>query len=233
MGCDIHLFVEKKNENGEWELVQGKNSWKKQYQEWADKEENQERKNYYLKRVQEEPETCYEGWLYDNRNYRTFSVLADVRNGISSWRDEPATGHYVKPISEPKGMPDDLPDEMREIYENEYEHSGSYLTLKELLDYDWNQKVKFAGLVSKSEYQEFKNNGSPQSWCGGSNALLISNEDMEKYIRGEITFEKDFINTLIQWELPVKECTYFNEAIETLKTLGKPEDVRIVFWFDS
>lgn len=90
MGCDIHLYVEKKNSEGKWELLKGKNPMISFYEDLLSDCNDEDRKQQYKKEIdsytKKEPET-YEGWLYDGRNYRLFSILADVRNGISAWRD--------------------------------------------------------------------------------------------------------------------------------------------------
>ena len=58
------------------------------------------------------------------RSYGMFAFLADVRNYS-----------YVPPISSPRGLPDDVTNE-----EDEYgDHSFSWLSLKELLDFDYSQ----------------------------------------------------------------------------------------------
>lgn len=60
MGCDIHVFVERKNEEGKWVAVEGPNP-------------------YYGKWDNETP-LVLEGWLYNGRNYALFGLLAGVRN---------------------------------------------------------------------------------------------------------------------------------------------------------
>ena len=108
MGCDIHHVVEKRNaETGKWEAV------------WP----TGPHKNggYYF------PEAEAGGhriW----RNYDIFAVLADVRN----------RGGIV-PISEPRGVPHDASDVARDMidYQGLDAHSHSFVTLGELLRYDW------------------------------------------------------------------------------------------------
>lgn len=140
------------------------------------------------------------GW----RSYSMFAFLADVRNY-----------DYCDPISEPKGFPDDSeflndPSEYdtsktnKEYLEEDYDyHSHSYLTLKELLDFDydktfWNRRIT-------------KQTG-PNSWNGASLA-----EEGE----GEIISYRENLGK-----------SFFKD-LETLKTLGDPEEVRIIFYFDN
>jgi hypothetical protein len=240
MGCDIHLYVEKKN-NGIWEPVIGKNHWIDEYKDWYANSKDEKYRANLLKSIEkmekEEPEV-YCGWLYDGRNYTLFGILADVRNGICSFFRGPSTGQEAKPISMPKGLPEDVSSYVK-LQSDEWDcdgHSHSWFTLQELLDYDWNSGIKHVGLVGKEEYKEFKNSGSPNSWCGGSSATLISNQEMEDWIDDKIKFDEEkFIQTLIEWYTPAKDSagSFYTDSIEKLKQLGDPEDVRIVFWFDN
>ena len=68
-------------------------------------------------------------WEY--RNYRLFSILANVRN----------YDNVFTPIAQPRGLPADVSPAVRALYaEAECEYfSASYLTLGELLDYNWQQ----------------------------------------------------------------------------------------------
>lgn len=76
-------------------------------------------------------------WLHYNaphvdRNYDLFARLAGVRRYDDS----------IEPISEPRGLPGDVADLTRAIYEREggakYMHSASYITCEEMRDVaDW------------------------------------------------------------------------------------------------
>ena len=233
MGCDIHIFVEVKK-NNKWEIVKGKNPW----YIWC-KENNKD--------ISEENKYCYEGWIYDNRNYRTFSLLADVRNGVSAWGDAPATGHYIKPLSYLKGLPEDATEYVREYLGYDCDiHSKNYLTLKELQHINWNEPCKMACLVDKKGYREFIENGMPESWCGGCSGYIISNHDMERYINGETVIGNDgnilkdnsSVHTLINFTVSISECCDdLKDVIEQLEGLLEDgitnEDIRIVFGFDN
>jgi len=85
--------------------------------------------------------------FYSDRNYVLFSILADVRNG---------SGEYMRiPISEPKGFPDDMSQTIKS-YDEQWSgdwHSKSYLTIKEILLYDWTQSISNErGLTSLQKY---------------------------------------------------------------------------------
>lgn len=132
MGCDIHLYVEKKNKNGKWKFVKDDSNVREFYDE------------------------------YTNRNYSLFGILAGVRE------------HDNAPISSPKGLPYDSSSDVDKFFKSWDcdAHSTSYLTLRELFEYNWS-KVRNAHIF-------------------------------------------DFLR-----------------IIPELMVLGKPDDVRIVFWFDN
>lgn len=118
MGCDIHSFAERRNrKTGKWEKV----GYHFTLSDWE--------KEYYKKDKGEHP--------FDWRSYSMFAFLAGVRNY-----------DHCEPISEPKGLPNDISDDVKEEYERWiYDaHSASFLTVKELLDFDydevfWNRRV--------------------------------------------------------------------------------------------
>lgn len=248
MGCDIHSFIEKKV-NGVWEVIEGKNTW---HQYLLDKGED----------ASGEPLTCIEGWIYSGRNYSLFSWLADVRNGMSAWNDDPETGHFIAPLDMSRGVPEDASDQIKEYMNDGDIHSASYFTLKEIIEgAEKNPVIKYKNLVGSSEYARYKETGSPESWCGGSSAYFISNEDMDKYIAGEtvtavkpalsswgskrvvkpaITIQvnnksDEFVQTLLMWETPLLDSIdgFVKNIKEYAETCDNLEDVRLVFGFDN
>jgi hypothetical protein len=57
---------------------------------------------------------------------------------------------------------------------------------------------------------------------------------MKEYPMIERIAGKRSYYTLCQWSAPLSEyCKYFLVFMESLSALGEPEDVRIVFGFDS
>lgn len=91
------------------------------------------------------------------RNYHAFSVLADVRNGRGVAGRY--TGEQWEPIAQPRGLPADLarPEQVSFLNDDTIldgnvvwlgDHSHSYLTLKEILDY---YQTKMEGKLYLSE----------------------------------------------------------------------------------
>jgi hypothetical protein len=149
------------------------------------------------------------GW----RSYRIFGFLADVKN----YSESPV-------ICEPKGLPDDseylnspspyaydynpmsgkpIPVHERETVKSDIHDSYgfSYLTLKELLDYDYDQQMEDRRCTIEVE---------PRVFHGG--------ETCEPG-QGKMMTVMEFLGNS------------FFEHITILQTLGEPEDVRVVFWF--
>lgn len=127
-------------------------------------------------------------WLvFDGRNYGIFGFLADVRN----YSHSPV-------IAEPRGMPDDVTPEVRGGGEWTDAHSHSWLTLAELLAYDYEQ-VFWDRRITRD----------------GNGAALAEEGEGE--------------------HLPLREFlgAWFFSELDRLAALGPPEDVRIVFWFNS
>jgi len=177
MGCDIHSFAERKA-NNKWEKVKDFFS----LDGWE--------KEYYKKEKTDSP--------FYWRGYSMFAFLADVRNY-----------DCCEPISEPRGLPDDVCAEIEEEHEDWGidAHSCSYLTLKELLDFDY-EKVSWNRRISRTTYN--KNGGS------FTNGAALAEE-------GE--------GTNVTYRENLGE--FFFTHLKELQELGSPDDVRIVFWFDN
>ena len=129
MGCDIHLTVEKRVD-GKWERV---DNLPPRPCSWC------EGRGHYEGRPQDACYSCVadpdsgkptpgvQSGPYDDRNYTVFAVLANVRND----------GH-VTPIDRARGLPADAARRGGEDGDWDYgDHSFSWLTLRELLAYDW------------------------------------------------------------------------------------------------
>ena len=237
MGCDIHFYVEKKSQiDGKWESMDtffpDEDGYLSQYNDdlpWG------------------HPNKCTA--FYNGRNYNLFAILADVRNGVGFAGCD--TGNRLVPISKPKGLPSNVSSETRSC-SNRYGgdgHSHSYLTVAELMAYDWTQISVQRGVVNPSEYIQFKLSGKPESWCGsvsGGGIQNVSNDEMEDHIRksGDVNWptfhtlkkaERATVYTRVQWEEPYYDVAsnFLSGTLPRLWRLGSPSDVRIVFFFDN
>lgn len=155
-----------------------------------------------------------------DRNYLSFAILANVRNGFG-FAGIPAHDP-VQPIADPRGLPDDLSAGCQDMLESGSwpfgDHSFSWVTLAEMQAYP-PITVKRTGMVHRDNVPN--DGGRPGDWYGG-----ISGPSASEYVRYD-------------WDEPVKDAAHTFEEIK--RELGwfaedhglSPEDVRIVFGFDS
>jgi hypothetical protein len=177
------------------------------------------------------------------RNYELFAILAGVRR---------LTNAGFEPYRPPRGLPVNLSPMIRELAAEDTKclcvHNHSWLTLRELLDFPWQEKKRrYEGYVDSRQYDLFRTSGRPlqmfpypehiAAGCGGKpvfgRAQIVSNRKMERHSKSGK--ETQGILTKITFEIPYAEfCSPFvQETLPVLGTFGKPHDVRIVFWFDS
>lgn len=207
MGCDIHMHVEYKRTI---------NNIKK----WICGDYFKVNPYYNSKCVYEEPFELVD--FCDDRNYNLFAILANVRNyGETDY------------ISNPRGLPDDVTKEVQAEAERwgEDGHSHSYITLKELLDFQENIKpLKQQGMVSPKEQKALDEKGTlPSMWCQGTNmeGWAWRKWEMENTVLlpliESLKRRADELGVIydIQWERDYEEA------------YKRSEDIRIVFWFDN
>jgi hypothetical protein len=167
--------------------------------------------------------------LTEDRNYRAFAVLADVRNGYGFAGFD--TGDELVPISSPRGLPDNMSLELRAMVEkNETDdgveeddtaagiwlgdHSFSWVTLQELLAYDLDAPITVRGYVSDETARRYRETGEkPHSWAAWT---------------PQPGFER------IEWQVPLREsASLISTLIDEVRDLGDPSNVRLVFGFDN
>lgn len=247
MGTDIHLEAERQLDNGSWERIphgeepchmcstynratgnyENPRGW---FHPWVEPNEvSPEDKildtspNGLVQVDRRKPcrwckETGkdYPQWLGD-RNYDVFSILGNVRNGYGFAGTITSSGFPY--ISDKRGLPDDLSQEIRDrldLFDNEDDeegslydklesepegcwslgdHSQSWVLLSEIDEYDWEGGVVKEGWVDPWNFELWRQNGKPNDWSGGvsgSNVEHISDTQMAAMIdSGDIVFEGD------------------------------------------
>ena len=222
MDCDIHSFVEKKISKGRWSKITGFKS-----------------DDYYEKSEYFSSDRFLKGDSpLSARNYQQFAILANVRNGRGFAGLD--TGDRVEPIAMPKGMPDDVSDDVLNA-SNEWGcdgHSHSWLTAKEINEYDSEIKIIRRGFVSAKVYEQFLKDGNPYPYCGGvygDNVVIKEKGECLDFQKNNPTKE---VYTKIQWEVSARNAAnwLFGGALDQLMARSenkKGDDVRIVFWFDN
>lgn len=128
MGCDIHMLIEHKKDD-KWVLSCPENLLNfdkklNEYEEMSNPRYDYFSENYRI-----------------SRDYFLFSVLAGVRN----YSD-------IIPISKPKGKPIDVSPYTADCFWENDGHSYSYLTLGEIMNYDWMQSCEQSGYLNGYDY---------------------------------------------------------------------------------
>lgn len=232
MGTDIHVQVEVRKK-GKWT-----HSPDRLTECWVctGSGKGKDGKNCWLcngtgQRVQE---------VYEGRNYRLFAILAGVRNGVGFAGIR--MGEPVTPIAEPRGAPEDMSPEVEE-YMSHADHSETWVTLAELLAYRDAERDRIAqyGVITWAEYLEWRSKPArrPDSYCGdtfGPGVRTYSQEEVEALLRAGKEPREKSPHVRVTWYEDVADPLREGEmarAIEYLETLGAPEDVRLVMYFDS
>ena len=158
----------------------------------------------------------YDKQFYNIRNYNLFALLADVCNY-----------HGIEPICSPKGLPLDVSDVVKVCSDlwGVNGHSHSYFTLNELLSFDWGKTIKEAGYMENQQWDLF--NASMNTDKPDYNLRIPYSQGIRQTPISTHTWH--------EWEIPVKVSVgnFYETTIPQLVQLGKPEDVRIVFFFDN
>lgn len=235
MGCDIHLYVElQQPDNPPWPG------------EWV-----HDRDPRFIEEYDFGPEDrgFWPRWPGHGRNYAQFAILANVRNGrrLMNLGDGRETdgGEQFKPIAMPRGLPDDVSAEV--LAESESwgvdGHSHSWLTLRELVEFDWDQTVTLRALCrdvedegrwkdggKAAEVQKIAQKyGSPPPWAETAGGVWGTHEDEWVEIEWEAAY----------WQMLSRDSSWSNGSLYRLmqiltnKTGGHLDNARIVFWFDN
>jgi hypothetical protein len=239
MGCDIHFYVEVRKDD-QWISVD----------DWT-KDNDDGRKYGYVD---------YRKAFYSGRNYDLFAILANVRNGYGFAGVD--TGSGFIPIAMPKGLPVDVSLEVKQCAEywdadGQDGHSHSWHTLADLLAYDWTQTSERRGVIDIVTFQKWESWGrgegkDPDGWSGsvsGPDVQILSEEEARQRIeavktahnasdwdvRDYLKQDMPYVYVKAAWTQPYYKCclNFWGTVIPRLLRLGKPEDVRIVFWFDN
>lgn len=133
MGTDIHIYVEGKTDEETWTAIPGPNPYYELY--LKDPE--------YYDYLEHQPKERLENWIFDTRIYTFFTLLAGIRD---------TSNDGIIPIStynEEDHVCDIIPHDVSDDIWLEYKHwrwdahTGGCLTLKTILDYDWNATFEY------------------------------------------------------------------------------------------
>lgn len=187
------------------------------------------------------------GEIEGDRNYRVFAMLAGVRNGFGF--AGVSTHVPLEPISEPRGLPDDLGErteyfgntEVKTVFsEDDFgDHSFSWVTLTEIINWaGWDKTLEQRGYVELPEWKRMQETGTdPENWCGdvsGSGVRKVSAEYALANPDGDYNYVE------VRWGTPFSDnCATFKAWVDYLKLKYSwllerdPAAIRLVFGFDS
>lgn len=228
MGTDIHLFIERK-QNNIWksfdlpidcDVCDGHGiATRPDGSTYNCVECNWNDENKYG--VGKASLSNYIGW----RNYVIFAILGNVRNGFG----------FIDSISNCRGIPKDADNDACNDFLS-FEHSASWVSLQELIDYDVNKLYTVHGIISRQQYDGWDKKSSPESWRGwvsGPEIKTINEDDLnnpESY---------GWTNIRVHWKKSISEsCKRLIRVRNELQkfcidTDTDPNDIRLVFDFDS
>lgn len=182
-----------------------------------------------------------------DRNYQLFAILADVRNGYGFAGC--ITGDVVKPIDEPRGLPNGFELDGSDEHEGYWmgEHSRSWFLLSELNEYaveNSEKTVSKTGFITFQHYLELRERGSgaqPNEWCGGISGVGINiSQAKEAILNNTLPADLGRFYIRYDWIVSLVESSFLNEMIKEIEeavgdVVGDvdPDNVRLVFGFDS
>jgi hypothetical protein len=218
VGCDIHCLLEIRQADETWKLIKGYSSLARMYME--DKKQSIAEGNAeeairfegIINRYKAEGlDRC---WIFSDRNYELFALLADVRN------------YHEYPALFPKrGIPEDCSEDTK-IEKEEWgpdAHSWTYFTLGDINAAVWEQAVRKTAMVKDSVWAEFCNTPeatTPRTYC---EAVYGANDYHSR-----------------SWNRTYQEIAkrFFIKVVSRMEKLAKKnafgeEGVRLVIFFDN
>lgn len=243
MGCDIHIQLEVRDyETHKWRHVPGPFSC------------------YICNETgrKKDGDPChwcdgkgFSNYLFHDRRYHLFGILAGVRSDV------------FPPIVTPRGFPKNLTAELKDAIDDskdEYfyigDHSHSWLTLAELEQYDWTRPGVYEGVIGLSDWYEWDGKSPPLHYSGGvsgggwrtvdqleAKAIIARSGPPRRNPKPMNDFSRSFdepskISVQVEW-IQIAKDTGGDILMTAIKkaawkaNVNLPDDIRIVFGFDS
>jgi hypothetical protein len=206
MGCDIHLYVERRTDSG-WEHVPDHSK------EWGD------------------PANWFNG-----RNYDLFSILADVRNGTGFAGVKTGDGFRPidTPRGLPVDVSLVVRESAEEWGVDG--HSHSHLTVAEILAYDWDQETVKTGLFKDNDRERFPDGGRAewvQDFADRYKELPSNVGEWCADVFGPSANQYKRVTWTTAYHRCVSGDWWASVARAARLSKGALSDVRFVFWFDN
>lgn len=223
MGCDIHITIQRQDDDCSWREVRYQSVW--QY-DGAPKA---------LDAIPIAPDS------FLSRNYDTFAILADVRNGVGFAGIK--MGEGWPSIAPDRGFPPDfdaentLPSDQDDEPKYMGDHSFTWVGLDELKAFDWDGTLSWLyGCVPADEYERLSAvNERPHGYCGGISGPGIRVYEPDAYKAAKATSTlcaRPYVR--MGWPMSAREATRWpDEVIPWLESLADGHPLRLVLGFDS
>ena len=180
--------------------------------------------------------------FYKGSNEELFAMLA----GLDPQR--------INTIAHARGLPKDLSPELTDVVEQVFRPgtAASWLSLVELLVFDWEQKLEIRATVNGPVYEQWSRSDPERDYHPPVDS--ISNRKpririSERTMAADITSIKKrhspdqwgtmieqelgncFCNVTRSWTYAQKAGSFYNQTLPRMEEQGISEDVRCVFWF--
>jgi hypothetical protein len=234
VGTDVHAAIEVKKQNGKWQAAKFPNKYHGKY-----KDEPKEKARLDI-----------------GRNYDAFAILADVRNGTGFAGVDTGDGFF--PIASPRGLPNDISDEALAACDGD--HSATFVTLFDILTYDWTRTTTKRGWVDAVEFEDWERRKNyltqPVSYSGGVSGpgvkhippdnmkAIVEEAKREHAVHAELiaalTKNYGLHYTTVEWRITYAAASgeLWERWVPVMLKLANvrpvsPSDVRMVMNFDS
>lgn len=157
------------------------------------------------------------------RAYSLFAVLCGNPVSLVAKNDE------IPAIASARGFPEDLSPLYAEFFRTDYDPTGgdhglSWLTLAEIVDFDWNRKVSRSAWVDEQFATLFD----------ADQPMPASFPEEQKLYHGLFKDPPDGTKKVV-WSIAISDYVGRGHEylIQELSRFGSKDDVRMIFWFNS
>jgi hypothetical protein len=149
-----------------------------------------------------------------------------------------------------RGIPEDATPETLAVLSDE--HSGTWCSLAEVMEYDWKLPMHRGGVISLAEYDKLRaTHARPESWSGGISGQgirTVSMTEADAILAGRVRIDSavaDITTGLLhdaltkvyvnyEWDDTLDEYTaQFRERMKMLAAEVGERECRLVYDFDS
>jgi len=176
MGCDIHVFLERRYAKGPWQL------------DPMHKHVTYNGRDFIVSIA-----------TFSGRNYDFFGRVAGVRS-------------MNIPVVSPRGLPDDMCQELKANFDSSHHHTPTWLSPKEM-----QKAMKKFEADYKSFWDEYDNYGSNWLWSGAP----------------ELTFKEDHHGIDNSALLYIAKELAIHDIDKKLLNDKRKLEFRFIIWFDS